>query len=386
MYKYVLPTLLATIVGLLACGGVSGSSTQNTPGQPSGNPQPQTAEYLYVTHGTDSSISVFRVNTNTGGLSEIAGSPFASGSASTRQAVCLGGTSCDSVPRPVAADRSGRFLYVIDPDKNGVRAFTIDSTTGAIAPVSTLAFDTGTSPQDLSIDPSGRFLYVDSDSPPEVTAFAIDQNTGALRSVPGSPFVTPELPFMMTATNCCVYMSSTDQPGGVLGYRTDASSGALTSIKGSPFAAGQSTVSVAADVTGNHIIAVNDTQNAVMSFGADPTTGALNEVGLPISVGNNPVAVSVTPQGFVYVSTGQGITSYVLNGTTGVLAAVAGNRLQSGAGAIAADATGKFLFAIDTTSNSIVSFMPDSGGALTQVAASPPGTTAYVNMAVSTRQ
>ncbi len=379
MYKFLLAGILSALIFAWACGGVSGKSTPNSPGQ---NPTPQSTEYLFVTHGTDTGISVFRVDANSGTLAEVSGSPFAVVSAAHRQAVCQSGGSCDSVPRPLAASPTGKFLYVIDPDKNGVRAFQINAATGALSSISNLAFDTGDGPQDIQVDPTGRFLYVDTISPQAIAAFAIDANSGGLQSVVNSPFGTSELPFLIAATNCCVYSSSTDQPGGVLAYRIDAGTGALSLINGSPFGAGQSTIAVAANASGDFVFAIDNTRNLLLTFRADSATGALSASGTPVKVGDNPVDMIVAQSGFVYVSTADGISGYALDATSGTLSVIPGMPMLTGA-AMTADASGKFLFAVDASSNTIVTFSIGAGGVLTRVSATAAGTADYVNMAVA---
>lgn len=119
------------------------------------------------------------VNTSSGTLNVIPGSPFNEG----------------FDPHAIAIDPSGKFLYVVNVQQNDVSAFTIDSATGALTPVpnSPFAAGGGTNPLAIVIDPTGQFLYVlnetssNSNTGPlvgyyfgSVNSYSIDSTTGAL--------------------------------------------------------------------------------------------------------------------------------------------------------------------------------------------------------------
>ena len=81
-------------------------------------------KFLYVSNTGDGRISAFKINASTGVLTTIAGSPFtASGAASS------------NTPTPLAIDSSGRFLYASNGDDGTISEFTIDSTTGVLTAV-----------------------------------------------------------------------------------------------------------------------------------------------------------------------------------------------------------------------------------------------------------
>ncbi len=96
---------------------------------------------------------------------------------------------------------SGKFLYVTDIGFNYVVAFTFDSVTGALALVPGSAEDnygfwnvsagpyaTGRNPRSIVIDPSGKFAYVGNVYSNNISAFSIDVTSGALAPIPGTPF------------------------------------------------------------------------------------------------------------------------------------------------------------------------------------------------------
>lgn len=101
-------------------------------------------------------------------------------------------------PGALAVHPSGKFLYVTDDRRDFVGAFTIDSTTGNLAlvpggPSGGLGlvsgpYATGSSPESIAVDPSGKFAYVGNTGGNNISAYTIDGTTGALAPIAGSPF------------------------------------------------------------------------------------------------------------------------------------------------------------------------------------------------------
>jgi len=80
----------------------------------------------------------------------------------------IAGASVQTTTRPqmVTVDPSGRFLYASVPFGSQLNptpallAFAIDSATGVLSPVTGSPFSAGENPASVAADPSGRFLYV----------------------------------------------------------------------------------------------------------------------------------------------------------------------------------------------------------------------------------
>lgn len=132
-------------------------------------------KFLYTTRFTpDSSVLVFAINQTTGALTPAAGSPFAVG------------TSAASL----AFDPSGQFAYVSDAQDLVVRQLSVNSTTGAVAIVSSAGVNVpppNDFPTFVTLDPSGNFLYTVNVGF-SITGFSVNQSTGGITIVPGSPF------------------------------------------------------------------------------------------------------------------------------------------------------------------------------------------------------
>ena len=176
---------------------------------------------LYATAGAG--IDAFSLS-STGVPSLIIGSPFSSGG-----------------NLELAVDPSGKFLFapVLEPP-NGVFAFTIDSATGILTavPGSPFLFSGQTvfdsHPFGIVVDSTGQFVYVALEGSNQVAAFSINTATGALAPVPGSPFPAGNTPFLLATTGRFLYLSNAGD-GTVSGYSIDSMSGVLSPLTGSPY-------------------------------------------------------------------------------------------------------------------------------------------------------
>ena len=137
-------------------------------------------KFVIVANQGTSNVAVFSLDATTGALTEVPGSPFASG----------------QQPGPVAIDPpvlagtapSGKFVFVGNTGAGSLSAYTIDSA-GSLTPVPGTPIPLGDNaqPSSIAVDPAGKFVYV-SIAPQEVAGFAFDPSTGALTPITGSPF------------------------------------------------------------------------------------------------------------------------------------------------------------------------------------------------------
>jgi 6-phosphogluconolactonase len=281
--------------------------------------------FLYVSDFINNAVDVFSVNTSTGALTAVSGSPFP---VATGQGA--GG---------LATDPAGKFLFVTEPNTNQIAAFTINSG-GQLTPVAGSPFPAGASPVEAVVDPSGTFLYVSNnqDALGGISGYTIDSSTGALTPIPGSPFTTlvnggpvglaihPNGKFLYVA------MAGAAVPNNQIVVESiDATTGALSPITNSPFTTGIAPNWLAINPAGTFLYSANLSDNTVSAFAVDGTAGGLTQLsGSPFSAGSGPFFL-------------------VMN------------------------STGAVLFAANQMSTSIPTFTVDSSGALTSVAAIPGG-------------
>ena len=71
----------------------------------------------------------------------------------------------------------------------------LDSSTGALAQITGSPFAAGDDPQFVTVDPSGHFVYVANSADNTLSAYTLDSSSGALTALSASPFPTGSRPF-----------------------------------------------------------------------------------------------------------------------------------------------------------------------------------------------
>jgi 6-phosphogluconolactonase (cycloisomerase 2 family) len=214
------------------------------------------------------SVSAYKINP-AGSLAVVSGSPFA-------QAPGLG-------INKVIVDPTGHYLYTANDFTNDLWAFAIDSTTGTLTDIPGSPFADNGGPLSAVIDPSGKFLYTANFIFPNtgtVAAYNIDAGTGALTPIAGSPFASAGasgLTFDQSGSFLYVTNASSN---AINAYAIDKTTGVLTAISGSPFSSDLSPYTVIAEPSGRFLYVVSNTSSStVTAFGIDPATGKLTAIG-----------------------------------------------------------------------------------------------------------
>lgn len=406
-----------------ACGGTVSPNPNNcfaagtTPVSITIDP---TGSYLYTANSGSNNVSGFAINSSTGELAAISGtpaSPFAAGTS----------------PVAVTLDPSGKFAYATNAGSNNVTAYTVDGSTGALVAVSISgSYNTGSSPYQVTESASGRFLYVTNAGSNAVSAYTIDSSTGALTSVAGSAcsgvtgvsncFAAGTTPHgLVDVSDKYLYVANSGSTGtsGITGFTINGNSGALTSL--GSYTTGSTPESLAVDSTGSFLYVSNSgstgtngvtgytigsggalstiasytTQKTPMWLAVDPTdqylyvpnygsksvsgysinstTGALSPIsstaGSPFATAAHPFAIAFTSNGsYAYVTYGGGIDGFTFNSATGNLTAMSSS-FSAGTSPEGIDAgpNNSFVFSVDNggnTTNAAWSHAIGSGGAL----------------------
>jgi len=229
-----------------------------------------TGKFLYIAASTG--VWGFTVNSTSGVLSAMAGSPFSDG----------------SVLRESAIAPSGKFLYAIsNTTLNTISVFTIDSSNGSLTPIAGSPFPMAINGLAYSIvvHPSGKFLYVSFPQSEEIAAWSINASTGATTIVPGSPFpsgvTSGDAPNSLLVTPSGGFLYALSGGATVFGFSVDANSGALSAINDSPFTLSSATDYFAIDPSGQFLYAAYENANTVAGFNINTSTGALTAFTAP---------------------------------------------------------------------------------------------------------
>jgi 6-phosphogluconolactonase len=189
-------------------------------------------KFVYVTNPVSGSVTSFTFSN--GALTEMAGSPFFSGAGAS-------GLALDSSERflYVANPLASNPLQL---NTGNISGFSIDSVTGALTPLlgSPFAPTVGNNPTAIAVDPSGRFVYaVAPGSSSSVWCFTLAPTNGQLTAATNSPFslAAGELFALFDPSGNYFYIGS-QSGNSIPGYTYNSSTGALTAISGSPFSTG----------------------------------------------------------------------------------------------------------------------------------------------------
>jgi 6-phosphogluconolactonase (cycloisomerase 2 family) len=194
---------------------------------PSGN-------FLYVTNPSIKTVTAFSfVN---GALTQLATSPVISGSGPSDLVIDLSGrflyvANVSAInPQPYAAT------------VGNISGFNIDSTTGELTPISGSPFisTNGVGPSALVIDPQGELLYaVTPGTSFSIWCFSINESNGQLAAEADSPFSVPAggLFALFDPSGNYLYVGSNT---AINGYTYSTSSGDVTAVTGKAFTTGVS--------------------------------------------------------------------------------------------------------------------------------------------------
>ena len=228
--------------------------------------------------GISQGVGALSVDSSTGGLSVVPGSPF----------------PVDQAPFSLLVHPSGQFVYTEDAGfgsgeliLENISAFSVGAT-GALTPVQGSPFTppVGSDVVGFAMHPSGNFLYATTGLAANgILGWSIDATTGELTSLAGSPFQSGAACFGGTFDPAGKFLYvSAGAGGGIYGFNVDSGSGSLTPLPNSPFASTAVLSSPVVDPSGQFLFAVDIQTSAITGFSLDATTGALTQLGNPAVV------------------------------------------------------------------------------------------------------
>ena len=374
------------LICLAGCGGTASSNSNsnnpsgnNPPGNnPSAsNPTPPPPEFLFASLPSSNSIAAFQIDTQTGALTPVPGSPF---------------PATGKFPLGLAVHPSGKFLYGVNfyspnsgNDLGTISAYTIAANGGLSADGGEVTSGSGIEPFAVAIHPTGNFLYTAAAQSAVPSGYTIDSNTGLL-----TPMSTSQADFQdlfgagdIVVTNGFVYESFVN---GIDAFPIDAN-GKLTDTTSSPALLTNSGVGKMALGPGDKFIFAIGTGQEIHAEPAVPGTlisVAINSTGIPSLLGT-PVPFAggsdIAASGnFLFALNAQGVSVFAIDPNSGTLAQVQGSpfAINNQSGFVKVDPSGKFLYvatlnsvAQATITSAIAAFSIDSAGALHAVPGSP---------------
>jgi 6-phosphogluconolactonase (cycloisomerase 2 family) len=243
--------------------------------------------FLYVSDdgGNTSLFTIygFKINEVDGSLAPISGSPF---------------TANLNTPECFIIEPTGTYLYATNEGNSTISAYTIDPNTGALTPLSTPTFPTGSGPYLGGLDPSGNHMYVANTAPTNsISGFSIGADgvltpVGPDATVSGATALT-NLVVDPSGTHIYVLDSGNGVTNGqVFGFSLGTGGVIGSAISGTPVAAGILPFGgIVIDPTGT-LMAVDNSTSDSISLYAIASIGALTAVS-PVNTGTAPFFVTL---------------------------------------------------------------------------------------------
>lgn len=262
---------------------------------PSGAVVNHSGTILYVSNQADGTISLFKINSTSGALTEVLPRVSAAGMLS---------------PGPMTMDSGGTLLFVADQVANSVWAFQIGAS-GGLTLVSSISV--GASPAGLVLTAAG-FLYVPVPTFSEIAVLNV--NSGALQSVGLFPVKLGVAG--ITVDSAAKFLYATNPGANTVSGFSILSGGSLTPVVGLTVGTGTTPVALAIDLTGKYLYVANYGSNNISAYTIDATTGVLtaNTTAPTVGSGTNPAFIVLDPGGkFVFVGNNgsQSITEFLVN-------------------------------------------------------------------------
>jgi 6-phosphogluconolactonase len=304
-------------IRVLTMDAATGQLTPKSEVPVSGGPSPLTIspdrQVLYVGHRNVPGISSFRIDPNTGGLTQ------------------SGTVAPEAPPTFLATDRRGRFL--LSAYYQGARAAVHPlGADGAVGGPPIEWLETATGAHAMQTDPSNKFAFVPhiaGNGPNAIFQFRFDENTGHL--APNSPFKVEPTEhlgprhFCFHPTQNILYFSN-EQGCSVTGYRLDTSAGTLSALQTiTTLPEGYSERNTCSQIqitpSGQFLYAPNRGHNSIACFAVDGASGRLTALG-QVATEAVPSAFSLDPEGHFLFAAGSAsnrLAAYRVNSDTGAL-------------------------------------------------------------------
>ena len=323
---------------------------------------------LYASNAASNSVSAFTINTGTGVLTAVAGSPFPT---SVVDDIGHSGISLAVTP-------DGEFLYAGSTGFDGqffgsITIFSINTSTGALTMVGSAPVSSGGPVYSMKVTPDGKFLAAALAQTSQIAVFAI-QSDGTLQAVTNSPFTLSSDPATGVDINCDSNLLFAGSATENIYAFNISSDGQLTPVTGSPFATGLSSTQVVALSTDDSTLYTsNAADNTVVAFPAG-SDGSLTLPGTVEGAGPDaisPGGLSVSQDGTLLYAADTAISGL---GVGGISTFTLGGAMQISFASLTPTGVSSQLHSVAAYPPKVCSSPPPSAGlaADLQISSSPP--------------
>jgi len=181
-----------------------------------------------------------------------------------------------------------------DPSGGNYSVFSIDSNSGVLTQVSGSPFTIGTNtgPKQIVFNSGGSVLYAALSNSQKVNALNFNSTTGVLTAVQGAPYPAQSMPTSLALLSSGQFLYAGNNGAGTVSqYSVNATTGALT--PGNILQVGNPTF-LQIDSSGQFLIIVGASSNSIFADKIDPTSGNItqgNMTPLPTGAGTRSIAL-----------------------------------------------------------------------------------------------
>ena len=252
------------------------------------------SRFVYVSNHDSTFLSGWRINPDgsLAAMNAAAGSPV------------TGGDPTENEPHSSVVDQTSQFLYVVaGTGASTLRAYKLDNT-GMPTFIAGQSFPVGTHAHNVTISPNNQFLYVACEDSNEVRAFSRNTSTGALTAAGTVPGLLGATAVRVDPQNKFLYAAHVNAVD-VFAIQNDGS----LKVPGSTFSTnnngtGSGPHSMVMHPNGQTLYTANLNSATIGVFHVDASTGALTEIQVPNpKTGTDPNYIVVHPnQQFVFTA------------------------------------------------------------------------------------
>jgi 6-phosphogluconolactonase (cycloisomerase 2 family) len=274
-----------------------------------------TGSNIYVGDFFNSVVHGFSIGA--GGLTALAGSPYAGG---------LG-------PNSAVVSPAGNALWTVNATGSSVSGFSVDGA-GALSEVAGSPYVSSGVSNAIAASPNNPFIFTSGYGSNTIAGF-LRGSGPELTELADSPFADPGTPSDVEFSTAGNFLFVTNADGDNISSYAISPSGTLTGVTGSPFLAGDQPGALAASPNGKWLFALNIEDSTIQVF-AISGDGALNPIGSPVATGSDPYDLNVSPDGrFLYTANfSSGTISGFAIDDSGALSELSGSPYGDASGAV----------------------------------------------------
>lgn len=219
-------------------------------------------------------------------------------------------------PRDLALDINGHYLYAVNEGSDNLSVYAVDADSGGLSEVGGSPFHTGRDPVSVTLDAAARYALVANAGADSVSVFRYVNSLSPLVAEInkyGSPFsvgkpATGKHPLSLAEdpTGKHVYIANAEADTLSL-FRVDVQSGILDALPGSPLAVGKGPRAVVVHPSGDWLYVLNGGSGEIARYRRDRLQGTLHEVPPRIAAGGQVDGMRLDPAGrYLYLTSTQG--------------------------------------------------------------------------------